>query len=62
MRAGEGNLAPPQWVRAWSTDNDESPMVGNKTYQLALLGEAMVRAITEKAVFCEHYIAVRRGD
>ncbi|MEK7752162.1 MAG: hypothetical protein AAB654_09625 [Acidobacteriota bacterium] len=62
MRPGEGNLAPPQWVRSWNTDSDQSPMVGNKTYQLALLVEAMVRAITEKNVFCEHYIAVRRGN
>lgn len=62
IRAGEGNLAPPQWVRSWSTDNDQSPMVGNKTYQLALLVETMVRAITERNVFIEHYITVRRGD
>jgi len=62
MRPGDGNLSCPLWVRSWSTDSDQSPMVGNKTYQLALLVEAMVRAITEKNRFCEHYIAVGRGD
>jgi hypothetical protein len=60
MYPGRGNLIPPRWVRNWTTDADESAAHGNRTFQLALLVEAMIRGITEKNVFCEQYIAVGR--
>jgi len=62
MRAGDGNLACPRWVQDWSTDDDQYPSAGTRTFKLKLLVEAMVRGITEKNVFCEQYLAVRRGD
>ena len=61
MSAGEGNLACPQWVKNWSTEADDKPTNGNRTFQLALLVESMIRSITEANVFCEQYISVGRN-
>ena len=52
----------PAWVRDWNTDDDSTPGVGNKTFRLSLLVEAMIRAITEDAPFCEQYICLGRTN
>ncbi|MGA2184682.1 MAG: hypothetical protein ABSH47_16805 [Bryobacteraceae bacterium] len=62
LRPGLGNVAVPHWVRDWSTDNDAYPGEGNKTFQLALLVEAMVKGITENTLVCEQYITFGRGE
>jgi len=61
MRAGIGNAVVPSWLTAWNTNSDSSSTNGNKTYRLNLLGEALVRSISEKVVFCEHYVVIT-GD
>ena len=61
MRAGTGNLAMPAWVRQWSTPSDVSPTAADKTLNIDLLVEAMVRAITEEIVFSDHFIGLGRG-
>jgi hypothetical protein len=61
LQAGGGNLAHPAWVEEWTTENDLSPNNGNKTYQLQLIVDAMVRNITEDHVFWDTYLAVGRG-
>lgn len=60
VRGGDGNLLPPLWMQEWNTEDDVRPSNGNRTYQLALLAEAMVRAISEQIVFTEHYVVVGR--
>jgi hypothetical protein len=48
-------------VKNWSTEADDKPTNGNRTFQLALLVESMIRSITEANVFCEQYISVGRN-
>jgi hypothetical protein len=61
-RAGESNLALPQWVDGWSTDDDHPPRNGNRTFRLRHLVEAMVSAIADDNTMCEQYIALGRGN
>ncbi|MFN0106877.1 MAG: hypothetical protein ACKV2U_32890 [Bryobacteraceae bacterium] len=60
IRPGDGNLSRPKWVQEWSTDDDSIAKNGSKTFQLALLVDAMSRSITESNVFVEHYVALGR--
>ena len=50
VRAGDGNLDPPSWVNDWDTEDDSATSFGNRTYQLKVLTECMVHAISEKSV------------
>jgi hypothetical protein len=61
-KPGEGNLRVPSWVNDWTTEDDSTPKSGNKTFRLSLLVEAMMRAITEDAAFCEQYICLGRSN
>jgi len=57
-RAGSGNLGLPAWVRQWTTSDDSLPENGNRTLNLSVLIEAMVRAITENQIITDHILIV----
>jgi hypothetical protein len=61
ISAGAGNLDAPAWVDDWSTPNDSSAAEGNRTFNLKPFILAMVRAMSENAVFSDHFIALGRG-
>ncbi len=50
LRAGQGNLDPPSWVDEWDTEDDSAASAGNRTYQLKVLTECLVHAVSEKSV------------
>lgn len=58
VTGGEGNIEVPAWVQGWTTANDQRPSQGNRTLHLELLIEAMVRSITEKIVFFDHFVSL----
>lgn len=60
MRPGPGNLDVPQWVNAWSTNDDTTAINGNRTFQLKLIAQAMLNSITENSVFLEYVLEVGR--
>jgi hypothetical protein len=62
MQAGLANLGIPGWVSDWSTKDDRSVENGNRTLNLGLLVETMVRAITENVVFLDQFILLGRGN
>ena len=62
MRAGDGNLSVPAWVSDWNTEDDTLAENGNRTFQLKLIAEAMINAISERVVFCEYILKIGRGN
>jgi len=59
--SGDGNLDIPQWISAWSTDDDSTLSDGNRTYELRLLALAMVNAISEREESGEWILKIGRG-
>jgi hypothetical protein len=60
VRAGRANVAPPEWVASWSTRDDRPLAQSNRTLNLHLLVEAMIRGITEEVILSEHYLRLGR--
>lgn len=56
MKPGAGNLLPPFWVEAWSTDDDGDPSQAHRTLQLDLFVEALIRSIQERVVLTDQLI------
>ncbi len=60
VSAGRGNLSLPEWVLRWSTHDDAKREHINQTLNLDAVVGTMIHEISEKAVFFDHMILVRR--
>jgi hypothetical protein len=60
VSAGRGNLAQPEWVLRWSTHDDGNKENINQTLNLDAVVGTLIHEISEKAVFFDHMILVRR--
>ena len=56
LQPGAGNLLPPFWVEAWSTDDDGDLSQAHRTLQLDLFVEALIRSIQERVVLTDQLI------
>ncbi|HXJ40883.1 MAG TPA: hypothetical protein VNH18_16500 [Bryobacteraceae bacterium] len=61
MRAGDANLSRPRWMTDWSTEDDSLPDTRDRTLNLAGFGDALVRAIAERANFLDHVVELYGG-
>uniref|UniRef100_A0A372IJJ9 Uncharacterized protein n=2 Tax=Paracidobacterium acidisoli TaxID=2303751 RepID=A0A372IJJ9_9BACT len=61
VNPGEANLDLPPWVRNWTTDDDSTPALGNRTYQLDWLVRAMVNAVSEHRNCGDWTLEIGRG-
>ena len=53
MKAGQANLKVPEWVKDWNTEDDNLLQNANRTFQLKLVVEAMINAVSEHTAFAE---------
>src|ERR1041385_2227576 len=53
MKAGQANLKVPEWVKDWNTEDDNIPQNTNRTFQLKLVVESMINAVSEHTTFAE---------
>ena len=60
MTVGDGNLKPPEWITAWSTNSDRTVQDGTKTLYLEVLGESLVNGISENIVIVDRLIHLGR--
>ena len=60
ITAGDGNLRPPAWISAWSTNTDRTVQDGSKTLYLEVLGESLVNGISENIVIMDRLIHLGR--
>jgi hypothetical protein len=57
---GRGNLAFPEWVGKWSTADDHSSSVANRTLNLDAVVGTLIHEISEKTVFFDSIILAGR--
>jgi hypothetical protein len=59
---GVANLRAPLWVDEWTTSEDGTPRLAQRTFKLDLFVEAMIRSIQEQVPLSEHYLLLGRGE
>jgi hypothetical protein len=62
MRPGRANLQSPAWVDQWSTNDDSHQSYSNRTLNLQLLVDLMVKGITENVVLLDQFVLLGRGS